>query len=293
MNYLTDPVTSGDSTAEFIHKNVYPKQEVHMSGTNSNIDRLSNMGSLQTGGRSHTKKIDQQRDTENTTTDGRTSSAVVGGSCEGDLRLQRRRTHFSTEQMQVLESYFARYRYPDMATREEIAIYLGLMEKQIRVWFKNRRAKWRKRDCKVGDFKAGFGAPYGLLQTSIDTDNFYSSYPQYNALMAGKSTRSLTPQSYGFSFGATNSLSSTNQNFGFSHASSYDAAAAARNNLAGNFYGQNGCFTHAQSYHLQGQFQVPGSYSDLKAPQPSAQFINSSLPCTSTETKLSSCAYAV
>ncbi|KAF2354839.1 Homeobox domain, partial [Trinorchestia longiramus] len=58
-------------------------------------------------------------------------------------RQRRQRTHFTSQQLQELEGTFSRNRYPDLSAREEISLWLSLKEAQVRIWFKNRRAKWR------------------------------------------------------------------------------------------------------------------------------------------------------
>ncbi|NXF93533.1 PAX4 protein, partial [Eubucco bourcierii] len=57
---------------------------------------------------------------------------------------QRTRTIFSSQQSEALEQEFQRGQYPDTVTRERLAEVTQLPDATIRVWFSNRRAKWRR-----------------------------------------------------------------------------------------------------------------------------------------------------
>uniref|UniRef100_A0A8B9CYF5 Paired box 4 n=1 Tax=Anser brachyrhynchus TaxID=132585 RepID=A0A8B9CYF5_9AVES len=56
----------------------------------------------------------------------------------------RSRTVFTSQQSEALEKEFRRGQYPDTATRERLAAATRLLDTTIRVWFSNRRAKWRR-----------------------------------------------------------------------------------------------------------------------------------------------------
>uniref|UniRef100_A0A8C5NWE2 Paired box protein Pax-4 n=1 Tax=Jaculus jaculus TaxID=51337 RepID=A0A8C5NWE2_JACJA len=58
----------------------------------------------------------------------------------------RNRTIFSPVQAEALEQEFQRGQYPDSVARGKLAAATSLPEDTVRVWFSNRRAKWRRQE---------------------------------------------------------------------------------------------------------------------------------------------------
>ncbi|GAA6223640.1 NK1 transcription factor-related protein 2-like [Lates japonicus] len=57
---------------------------------------------------------------------------------------RRIRTAFTVEQLQILERSFRRCHYLSVLERHTIATALRLSETQVKIWFQNRRTKWKK-----------------------------------------------------------------------------------------------------------------------------------------------------
>ncbi|KAM4702808.1 NK1 transcription factor-related protein 2 [Rhinophrynus dorsalis] len=57
---------------------------------------------------------------------------------------RRARTAFTYEQLVALESRFRSSRYLSVCERLSLALTLHLTETQVKIWFQNRRTKWKK-----------------------------------------------------------------------------------------------------------------------------------------------------
>ncbi|KAF5400133.1 hypothetical protein PHET_06593 [Paragonimus heterotremus] len=74
-----------------------------------------------------------------------TNLTISGGSAP-NVKPRRARTAFTYEQLVTLENKFKTTRYLSVCERLNLALALNLTETQVKIWFQNRRTKWKKQN---------------------------------------------------------------------------------------------------------------------------------------------------
>ncbi|VDD80603.1 unnamed protein product [Mesocestoides corti] len=83
---------------------------------------------------------------ENSIADVTVSNGSGGATPSGIRKARRARTAFTYEQLVTLENKFKSTRYLSVYERLNLALSLNLTETQVKIWFQNRRTKWKKQN---------------------------------------------------------------------------------------------------------------------------------------------------
>lgn len=131
--------------------------------------------------------------------DGGIHFSSSSSSCEGESgktmkcqnlngnKSKRIRTIFKAEQLEKLELEFTHQQYMVGPERQDLATSLDLTEAQVKVWFQNRRIKWRKQNeeenkRRMVTFQPSGSEPSVHLiheqQSSLDSNTNNGNLPQ-------------------------------------------------------------------------------------------------------------------
>jgi len=135
-------------------------------GTNNSNNNLSQI---------ETTHVDAVANTDVSKTKKRKSRSTNPKSNENENNSKRIRTIFTQEQLDKLEIEFNRQQYMVGSERSYLANSLNLSESQVKIWFQNRRIKWRK--TSVGS--SGAGAKFGT-DDDLNEDQSYSNDSEYD-----------------------------------------------------------------------------------------------------------------
>ncbi|CAF0762398.1 unnamed protein product [Didymodactylos carnosus] len=112
--------------------------------SHSDDDSISDCDALDDQSSDNGDKRDGSPDLNASISDGDKSKS--SSSSDKPSKQRRARTAFTYEQLVALENKFKQTRYLSVCERLNLALSLSLTETQVKIWFQNRRTKWKKQN---------------------------------------------------------------------------------------------------------------------------------------------------
>lgn len=106
---------------------------------------------------------------------------------------RRARTAFTYEQLVALENKFKTTRYLSVCERLNLALSLNLTETQIKIWFQNRRTKWKKQNPGLDvnsptipptGSASSYSSPFGSMLYTHGLHPYFPTLGSYGLLKA-------------------------------------------------------------------------------------------------------------
>ncbi|KAA0704289.1 Homeobox protein pnx [Triplophysa tibetana] len=113
-----------------------------------------------------TKKENVKRTTLNSPSRKDPKAANTRAGSEAKVKSKRIRTAFTLDQLRILERSFQNCHYLSVFERHGIAAALCLSETQVKIWFQNRRTKWKKERDGHGE-EQSYCAPPAFTQNAF------------------------------------------------------------------------------------------------------------------------------
>ncbi|XP_052258046.1 pituitary homeobox x-like [Dreissena polymorpha] len=125
-----------------------PERESTPSATDCSMTSLNSLSPA---------SVNTERITSTPSSTARSSGSVSSSpqtdaesECSGDKESDKKskkpaRTNYTKEQLQSLVKFFHENPYPDSEMMENIAKDFGIKDTNIKIWFQNKRARWRRR----------------------------------------------------------------------------------------------------------------------------------------------------
>lgn len=108
------------------------------------------------------------------------SSRSTSALLDSEGKKKHTRPTFSGQQIFALEKTFEQTKYLAGPERAKLAFALGMSESQVKVWFQNRRTKWRKRHAaEMAHAKKRQDTSKNDTESEDDEDSFFATADSY------------------------------------------------------------------------------------------------------------------